>query len=95
MLLLTNVISSRKYASKMFPSVRLEGLEQQCTAIPSHFNEKCEGIDCIWVGMGGADHVEQSLSWTQNNTANSVMAHCKTRPIALKTGKKISYFKTF
>lgn len=45
MLLLTNVISSRKYASKMFPSVRLEGLEQQCTAIPSNFNEECEGIE--------------------------------------------------
>lgn len=57
----------------MFPSVRLEGFGQRRTAIQSNFNEKCEGIDRIWVWMGGADHVEQGLSWTPNNRATSVM----------------------
>lgn len=51
----------------MFPSVWLEGFGQQSTAIQSNFDEKCEVINPIWVCVGATDHVEQSLSWTQNN----------------------------
>lgn len=44
-----SAVHLRKYGSEMFPSVRLEGFGQQRTAIQSNFNEKCEGIDRIWV----------------------------------------------
>lgn len=65
----------RKYASKMFPSVRLEGFGQQRTIIQSNFKGKCEGLDRIWVWMG--DDVEQSLSWAWNNGATSAMVQCQ------------------
>lgn len=65
----------RKYASKMFPSARLEGFGLQRTAIRSNFKVKCEGLDRIWVWMG--NDVEQSLSWAWNNGATSVMVQCQ------------------
>lgn len=83
----------RKYASKMFPSVRLEGFGQQRTAIQLNFKGKCEGLDRIWVWMG--DVMMWNKAWAGRETMERLQLWCNARSIALKRGLKTNDFKRF